>query len=191
MNDFILTNLGKEIRRIRQEKELKLHDIAIRADVSKGLLSKIENGRTMPSLPVLVSIIRGLNIDVGNFFNGIQKDHEHEYIHKTPEEYSPIEKDEAFGFIYNFILNHDFSRFTIEAVVLDLMPGSKREAVTTDGYEFKYVLEGEVDYYIGEEMIKLKKGDTLFFNASTPHVPVNKQDHKATILVIYFLIPRE
>jgi len=48
--------VGKRIKELRLSKDLKLVEVAIKSSVSKGLLSRIENGRTIPSLPVLFSI---------------------------------------------------------------------------------------------------------------------------------------
>ena len=53
--------VGKRIKELRLNKDLKLVEVAIKSRVSKGLLSRIENGRTIPSLPVLFSIINALN----------------------------------------------------------------------------------------------------------------------------------
>lgn len=191
MNELILSKLGKQLRTFRHQKSLTLHEVALKAKVSKGLISKIENGRTIPSLPVLLSIINALSVDVSQFFNNFNSKNELEIIHKKPQDSEPIKKEEAIGFFYNYILNYNFSDLAIETVVLDLMPGSRRKPVTTDGFELKYMLEGEIDYHIGEKVIKLEKGDTLFFNANKPHVPVNNSDRKASMLIVYFLVPHQ
>ena len=62
--DDILVNLGKQLKRIRQNKGLSLKQVAEMSDVSIGLISKIENFRTTPSLPVLLKIMQSLEIDL-------------------------------------------------------------------------------------------------------------------------------
>lgn len=191
MIDPVLVGIGKKIRKIRQEKLIKLHELAEEAQISKGLLSKIENSRTIPSLPVLISIIKALKEEMSSFFEGIDMSGNNGIIHKKKTDYYSFEKEESLGFIYHFIMEKTLSDFTIEAVILDLLPNSQREQVTTDGYEFKYILNGEVEYHLGEEIIILEEGDSILFNGNIPHVPVNKSEQTVSMLVIYLLLPKQ
>jgi len=64
-----ITALGIRIKEIRQSKSLKLYELAEMANVSKGLLSKVENGRTTPSLPVFFAICNALETPFPLFFD--------------------------------------------------------------------------------------------------------------------------
>ncbi len=189
MSNQIFIRIGKKIREIRNQRNIKLHELAEESQISKGLLSRIENGRTIPSLPVLISIISTLKINLDVFFEGLEFPEQKNFIYRQKTDYTPFEKEEGIGFLYHFILNGTISNVALEAVILDLQPGSQRESVTTDGYEFKYVLKGEVEYHLGHETVRMKEGDSLFFNGKIPHVPVNRTDKPASILVIYLLLP--
>src|SRR5687768_2678499 len=164
MNDDILIRIGKKIREIRQKQQIKLHELAEEAQISKGLLSKIENGRTIPSLPVLLSIVQSLKVDMSEFFEGIDLHKNGNYVLKKKADYVPLEKEEAIGFLYHLILSQNILNMAFEAVILDLQPGSKREKVVTDGYEFKYVLKGQVTYHLGDDVVHMQQGDSIFFN---------------------------
>lgn len=186
MSDYLLTGIGKRIKSLRQQRETKLTDLADSAGVSKGLLSKIENGRTVPSLPVLLSIIRALEMLPEDFFQNLRYEAPRRYVHKSAQDLLPIQKEEeAIGFNYQLILEQAFEKLTIEAVLLEIMPGARREKVSVDAYEFKYVLEGEINYQMDEEFILLKKGDTLLYDGRIPHVPHNNTDQPAKMLVLY------
>ncbi len=186
MSEYLLSGIGKRIKEIRQAQEAKLTEVAERAGISKGLLSKIENGRTVPSLPVLLSIIRTLGVPLDSFFQNLHFEPEGRYIHKRPTEFVPFTKeDNAKGFQYFHILEKGLDRITIEASLLDIEPGSQRGRVRTDAYEFKYMLEGTVHYDIEGEEILLQPGDALFYNGNLPHVPINRGDQKARMLVLY------
>lgn len=186
MSDYLLNGIGKRIKSLRQQKRTKLTDLAETAGVSKGLLSKIENGRTVPSLPVLLSIIRALDMVPEAFFQNLHYEPPHRYIHKSAQDLITIQKEEeAVGFNYQLILEQAFEKLTIEAVILEIMPNAQREKVSVDAYEFKYVLEGEINYQIEEEIIPLKKGDTLLYDGRLPHVPRNDTDQPAKMLVLY------
>lgn len=189
MTGQILIRIGKKIREIRQKQQIKLHELAEEAQISKGLLSKIENGRTIPSLPVLLSIIQTLKVEMSEFFVGIDLQSNGNYIHKKKADYTPVEKEEAIGFLYKLILSQNILNMAFEAVILELQPGSTREKVVTDGYEFKYVLKGEVAYHLGEEIVYMQQGDSIFFNGKIPHVPVNTSQEPVSMLVVYLLLP--
>ncbi len=185
----LIGRIGQRIRETRRRQGLKLHEVAEVAQVSKGLLSRIENGRTVPSLPVLIAIIQALKVELSAFFEGLDLSAQSAFIHRKAAEYEPFEKEQALGFLYHHILSRNVLNLSLEAVMLDLAPGSQREKITTDGYEFKYVLKGEVTYQLGEETIVLGAGDSLFFNGKIPHVPINQASEPASMLVIYLLIP--
>ena len=183
----MLSGIGKRIRKLRLDKGQKLTELAHLAGVSKGLLSKIENGRTVPSVPVLLSIIQSLEIQPKDFFTDMSFQPPQRYIHKSAADLQPmIKEEEAIGFNYQFILNQALSNYTIEAVTLEIAPGAKRELVSVDAYEFKYVLEGHINYQIEEEFIHLSPGDSLLYDGRLMHVPHNDTDRPAKMLVIYF-----
>ena len=189
MHHPILVEIAKKIRSLRQAQNLTLHEVAERADVSKSLLSKVENGRTVPSLPVLVSVIQALDVDMSSFFEdiGIGRGMPLPYLHQRASDYQPFEREAAAGFSYRHVLNQTLSDTTVEVVILDLHPNSQREPLTTDGYEYKYVLRGTVEYHIGKDTVRLQTGDSLFFDGRIPHVPINRGEEVATMLVVYLL----
>ncbi|MGE8426123.1 MAG: helix-turn-helix domain-containing protein, partial [Sphingobacterium siyangense] len=67
MEDNTIFKISNKIKEIRKEKGITIQEVADRAGVSKGLISQIENNRTIPSLLVLINIINALNIDLNEF----------------------------------------------------------------------------------------------------------------------------
>ncbi len=181
-----LIGIGKKIRKIRKEKNLYASEIARRADVSNGLISRIENGRTIPSLPVLFAIIQALEVDPSDFFKSISPNGFFKYLVVRADEHELIEKeDDATGFRYELIMTRELKSIGTEFVMLTLEPGCTRETVETDAYEYKYILNGRCIYEIDGESVELGKGDSIFFNGRLPHVPKNPFDKPASMLVIY------
>ena len=41
--------------------------------------------------------------------------------------------------------------------------------VSHEGQEFLYLLEGEVDFYFGEEVMRIGPGDSVFYDSREPH----------------------
>jgi transcriptional regulator with XRE-family HTH domain len=191
MTQQILLNIGKKIREIRQQQDITLQEIAETAQISKGMLSKIENGRTVPSLSVLLEIIAALKVNMSDFFAEIEINNTRRFIHIPKSAYVPFQKENRTGFLYHAILSQTINQGIMDVVILDLEPDCQRELVTTDGYELKYILKGQVVYQLGDETLTLNEGDTLFFDGRIPHVPMNKSGNKASMLVIYFLSPSQ
>lgn len=188
MENYLL-GIGKNIKIIRKENHKTISEIAYRAEVSSGLISRIENGRTFPSLPVLLKIISALDVEVSEFFRGIPQSNGANFVVSRKEDNAIIEKeDEAVGFVYKNIFGKQISTQGFEAVLLEVHPNSKRGKVTTDAFEFKYILSGECFYVIGDEEVLLKQGDSIFFDGRVPHVPVNRSSSVSTMLVVYFFV---
>lgn len=191
MDDYLI-GIGKRIKEIRKKKGLTINNVAGKADLSNGLISRIENGRTIPSLPVLLSIVKVLDIEVPDFFKDIPLSGGKNFIVSRREEHAIIEKeDEATGFEYRSLFGKQLSSVGFEAVLLEVQPGSQREKVETDAYEFKYILSGSCTYQIGADEVLLNEGDALFFDGRIPHVPVNKGTVPAKMIVMYFFLSPE
>lgn len=184
--DQVLLDIGQRLRALRRTQKLSLLEAASRAGITKGMLSKVETGRTIPSLPVLLRLIKGMECEADEFFQGIQFTPKPLYIHRRACDAQPLEREiAALGFNYTQLLEGSGDDFVIRSVILRIEPGSRREKVTTDAFEYKYVLEGVLEYEIGDETILLRKGDSLFYDGRIPHVPRNRTQKTARMLVVY------
>ncbi len=67
INNEVVSRIAQKIRSTRLKKNLTIQELADRTKVTKGLLSKIENSRTIPSLPVFVQLIQSLDISLKEF----------------------------------------------------------------------------------------------------------------------------
>lgn len=187
MSKNLIPHIGRKIRMLRSQKQLSVQEIADRAEITKGMLSKIENGRSIPSLPVLLNVIKALDVDIPFFFQGIYLDSDQRYIHVKAGEASLIEKEiDAKGYVYRSAFSCNVSTETMEVVLLTIDAGSTREKVVTDAYELKYIIQGTVDYYLENEIVQLSEGDFFFYNGRIPHVPINTGRETVIMLVVYF-----
>lgn len=187
MKEDVLIRISDRLREIRKDKNITLQEIAEKSGVTKSLVSQIENSRSVPSLMVLMNLIKSLGIDLNEFFKDINLNPPEEVvIFKKASESIPFQKENAIGFTYNRILTTQMGEWHIDIVLLSLVPGATRPAISTDAFELKYLIEGEVEYQIGEKTYAMQAGDTLFFDGRENHVPVNTGSGTATMLVVYF-----
>ncbi|WP_333821255.1 helix-turn-helix domain-containing protein [Ohtaekwangia sp.] len=190
VDNEVVSRIAQKIKATRLEKNLTIQELASRSNVSKGLLSKVENSRTIPSLPVFVTIIQSLDISLKDFFQDMVLSNGKDYLLIKKDQYMPMEREGRTGFHYEFILSQNITNCSMDAVLLTLEPGAKGKPTTTDGYEFKYIISGSCEYQINNEVIQLEEGDSIYFDASIPHIPVNKSRKKVVMLVIYFILSK-
>lgn len=187
MEEDVLIQISKQIKERRRDQNITVHELATRANVSKGLISKIENSRTIPSLMVLIEIIKALDIDLNEFFKNIHsKSVSAPILIKRKNEYEHFEKEHAIGFHYQRIFSQLINPSTVDIVILELSPGANRPLVETDAFEYKYMLSGEIEYQFNEERYVLSQGDSMLFDGRIPHTPKNLGNQTAIMLVIYF-----
>jgi len=187
MEDDVLIQISNRIKDKRREKNITVQELASRANVSKGLISQIENSRTIPSLIVLIDIIKALEIDLNVFFKDINHaDHKPPLIIRRKADYHHFEKEHAEGFHYQRIFTQSIKKSTVDIVILELEPNAHRPQVQTEAFEYKYILSGEVVYQFDEENYTLTEGDSMLFDGRVPHTPKNNGKEKAIMLVIYF-----
>ncbi len=187
MEGAYLLEISKKIKKKRLEKELTVQELANRSGVTKGMISQIENGRSIPSLPVLFKIISSLDVAVKDFFadmsNAIKDD---PVIIRKQTDYEHFQKEDAIGFFYQRIFAQDIPASTVDFVILTLMPGATRPKVQTAAMEYKYIISGSVEYLINGHTYELHAGDSIFFNGMMPHVPQTIGDVPAVMLIAYF-----
>jgi transcriptional regulator with XRE-family HTH domain len=187
MQDELIGRIGKRIKALRKTRGLTLQALGERAHITKGLLSKIENSRTIPSLPVFLQIVQGLEVSTQEFFEDMKLVQGKNYLLIRKGDYQPAQKEERPGFNYQSILSQHLQSTMMEVVLLSLQPRTQSQPTTTDGFEFKYIISGRCLYRIEDEELLLQEGDSLYFDASRPHHPVNPFRKQVTMLVLYFL----
>jgi transcriptional regulator with XRE-family HTH domain len=190
IDNEVIARIAQKIRATRLKKNLTIQELADRTKVSKGLLSKIENSRTLPSLPVFVTLIQSLDISLREFFEDMILLNGKEYLLVKRNQYTPMEREGRSGFHYHHILSQNILTCNMEVVFLTLDPDATGRPSVTEGYEFKYIISGNCEYHINNEIVVLEEGDSIYFDASIPHLPVNKSRRKVIMLVIYFICPK-
>lgn len=182
-----LIQVGLRMREWRKKRALTLDVLARRTGLSKGLLSKFENFRAVPSLPVLVRVAQSLSVDASELLRGIGETASPSYVLIKANQRTPTERDNAIGFAYEALTTRSVGDIVFQAFVLTVRRNARRKMVTTEGDQFTFVLEGRLQFQLGKDTVELTKGDALFFDGRMPHVPRNIGKGDAVILAIYLL----
>lgn len=165
--------IGREVRAFRLRQGITVAELAERTGLSIGMLSKIENGNTSPSLTTLQSLAHALRVPLTAFFRRFEE--HREAVHTKAGEGVEIDREGTrAGHQYNLLghIGANASGVIVEPYLITLTAESDVfPAFQHGGIETIYMLEGEVTYRHGEALYHLCPGDTLFFDADAPHGP--------------------
>ncbi|MEO0664304.1 MAG: helix-turn-helix domain-containing protein [Pseudomonadota bacterium] len=165
--------IGREVRALRRQQSMTVAELSALTELSVGMLSKIENGHTSPSLSTLQAIANALSVPLTAFFRTFEE--RREAVHTRAGEGVEIERQGTrAGHQYNLLghIGSNASGVIVEPYLITLTSTSDTfDTFQHGGIETIYMLEGEVDYRHGAGIYPLKPGDTLFFEADAPHGP--------------------
>jgi transcriptional regulator with XRE-family HTH domain len=178
--------IGREVRAFRKQKEITVAELASMTGLSIGMLSKIENGNTSPSLSTLQTLANSLSVPLTSFFRRFEE--QRMAVHTKAGEGVELEREGTrAGHQYNLLghIGANTSGVIVEPYLITLSEQSDVFPVFQHGgIEAIYMLEGKVDYRHGDEVFSLVSGDTLFFDADAPHGPEVLVDLPARYLSI-------
>ncbi len=165
--------IGREVRAFRRKQEITVAELAQITGLSIGMLSKIENGNTSPSLTTLQLLANALSVPLTSFFRRFEESRQ--AVHTKSGEGVTIDREGTRANHQYNLLGHigsNASGVIVEPYLITLTAESDVfPTFQHGGIETIYMLEGEVDYRHGDDVYALRPGDTLFFDADAPHGP--------------------
>ena len=156
--------VSENIKRIRQEKNLSLGDLAKLSDVSKSMLAQIERGEGNPTLSTLWKIANGMQVS----FNTLIAQPKLPYKVTKLAEIEPIL--DMNGGLKNYSLFSDIeNNFSVYQIEVGKEISWISEAHLCGTAEFVIVIQGTLEIKLEEKTFILKKGENLWFKADIPH----------------------
>jgi transcriptional regulator with XRE-family HTH domain len=162
--------LGERIRRLRLKKSMGLVELGRHTGLSASFLSQLETGRVVPTLRNLARIAMVFSKDLSYFFESepaaIFRVHRRKDRVRMPQTgvEPPTYTFESLGYM---VPDRSMDPYFAEFVPLpaQVEPKSHLHA----GFEFLYVLAGELIVRHGDQEASLGAGDAVYFDAGTPH----------------------
>lgn len=162
--------IGERIKRLRLKKSMGLVELGRHTGLSASFLSQLETGRVVPTLRNLARIAMVFNKDLSYFFE--TEPHTLFRIHRKGERVklpqSGVE-DPTYYFesLAYMIPDRQLDPYHAEFVPTD--PNREIRPHVHPGCEFLYVLSGEMEIRHGDKLYEVHAGDSVYFDASTPH----------------------
>lgn len=162
--------IGERIKRLRLKKSMGLVELGRHTGLSASFLSQLETGRVVPTLRNLARIAMVFSKDLSYFFE--TEPHTEFRIHRRKDRVrlpqTGVEKPsyffESLGYM---VADRHMDPYFAEFVPLEAAQESK--AHMHPGFEFLYVLGGELELRHGVQKCTLGPGDAVYFDASTAH----------------------
>lgn len=165
--------IGHEVRTLRKALGITGSDLAAATGISLGMLSKIENGNTSPSLTTLQALAQSLGVPVTAFFRRFEEVRNATFV-KAGEGVEMERRGTRAGHQYNLLghIGQNASGVVVEPYLITLTADSDVfPTFQHEGLEFLYMLEGSVRYRHGDRLYLMEPGDSLHFDADAPHGP--------------------
>ena len=154
--------LGSRIKTRRKQLNLSLRELAEQVDLTASFLSQIERDQSSPSIDSLRKISEALKTPIFYFLseaNGVSPVVRHDQRLKLQKPNSQL--------VYELLTPNITGQ--MEAILFEQEPGGGNYAELPTQYteEFIYVLQGQLEVKLNEEVYHLDPGDTIYFEGPT------------------------
>jgi len=160
-----LAAIGSRIRELRQLRGLTLQTLAEASGLSPSMLSLVERGRASPSIGSLIVIASGLGVTMSDLLVS-DAAQEEKLVVRTSE--APVVETKQH--VVRRLLRDDRAR-GISIAINEYEPhtGSTEQPISHEGFEFGFVLEGQLTVEVDGTGHKLFEGDLISYSSKRLH----------------------
>ncbi len=164
--------IGATLRRERLAQHLTMNDVAELSAISAGMLSRIENAQTMPSLDTLERVCRALGLSLSSLFKNYDLPEGVARYVPAGQGMQVVRRGTRRGHDYELLAYDVGPRKLFEPFLITMDDQSEVfPRFQHPGLEFIHLLEGRLEYRHGKQLWTLGPGDSLSFQGEVPHGP--------------------
>ena len=185
----IVASLGEQIKALRLAANLSGGALALRSDISRSMLSRIERGLVSPSVETLDRIAHGLGQPLSRFFCD-QPGRTDLSVVRAGHGIAVDRVGPVAGFDYE-LLGHGLSGnlFVEPYLVRVASDAPPYTSFQHPGIKFIYMLTGKVTYCYGPRKLQaIGAGDALMFDASALHGIDSVEEGPVSYLSVVFTL---
>lgn len=180
--------MGMRVKEARKARGFSVFDLYLRTDIDCDLLSQIEDGKITPPLGTVVKLAKAFDLTVGYLVSGKEA---MPYTIVRRGDRKPVsrfgaKKEKQYGYDYESLAPQKTDRH-MDPFMVALSPSeTEEERSTHDGQEFIFVIQGKMEVRLGEEMHILETGDSIYYDATVPHLVKCHDREAAKILAVLY-----
>ena len=178
--------IGQKMKALRLRRSMGLLQLGQRTGLSPALLSKIENGKLVPTVPTLLRVAMVFDVPLEHFF---RNEHRHHILSITRRDEWEQQREKAAApeqgcSLTSLDLGRGERKFqTYFAEFLPAADGGSTPHLH-QGFEFIHVLTGSLRLIVGGDEMLLQCGDSIYFDSSLRHAYSSVSDEKCTGLMV-------
>ncbi|MDQ2669195.1 MAG: XRE family transcriptional regulator [Gemmatimonadota bacterium] len=172
-------DIGRRLREVRLERGLSLRSLAQTLGVSASLISQVETGKTQPSVSTLFAMVTQLGMSLDEF---LSPDGATSAIRSAPVQAggSSVVQRSAENPVLEMENGVRWERLAVgpgrpaDVLLVTYAPGASSSVegklMRHAGFEYAYMLEGELTLQLEFDTFVLRAGDSLQFDSVRPHM---------------------
>jgi len=178
--------IGKKLRQLRLKKKIALVDLGKHTGLSASMLSQLENGKLVPTLPTLARIAMVFDVGLDHFFADKRRTRMFSVVRAGERIKFPDRADVTIPSYYFECLAFHVQDKSLQAYLAEFpaRDDGKDMEHAHEGAEFLHVLAGTLSIHYQDEEHILNAGDSVYFDASEPHTyrALNGVNSKALVI---------
>lgn len=174
-------DLGSTIRRLREERNLSLKEVALRSDLTPSFLSQVERNLTSPSVASLRKVAQAFGVPLTALFQGPSMPENH--VVRRQDRRQLIHPRRQWS---DYLLTPNLTgKLQVILSIIEPGGGSGEEAYAHDSdEECVILLHGRLEFWVGSDWYLLEEGDSIVFESRIPHRNSNPGPDRAEVLWI-------
>ncbi len=178
--------IGRKIKQLRLRKKMGLVDLGEHTGLSASMLSQLENGKMVPTLPTLARISMVFDVGIDHFFSDRAKKTRFSVVRAAERMRFPERADAPQPAFHFECLAFSSQEKSLQAYLAAFEPRELKQvtAHVHDGAEFIHVIEGVLGVVYLDEETELGAGDSVYFDSTQPHGYRAVGDGRARAVVV-------
>lgn len=178
VDDFhdVLAEVGGRLKRRRLARQLTLDQLAEQTGISPSTLSRLESGQRRANLELLLPLAQAYRVPldelVGAPATGDPRVHPRSFQRKGVT-WVQLAKNPGGPTAYKQVIG------------VNRGGAGSQDLCVHEGYEWAYVLSGEVQLTLGPQRYRLGAGEAAEFETTTPHGYANAGTVPVELLIIF------
>lgn len=168
-----LAEVGPRLRALRRQRGITLADLSATTGISESTLSRLESGRRRANLDLLLPLARAYSVPLDDLVGAPRTGDPRVHlkpIHRHGMTFIPLSR--RAGGVQAF-------KMLIPSGLPELTPQ------THEGFEWLYVLNGQLRLVLGEQDLVLPPGEAAEFDTRVPHFLGSADGHAVELLVLF------
>jgi transcriptional regulator with XRE-family HTH domain len=184
--------IADKLRTLRLRRSMGLAQLAEHTGFSSAMLSRLENGRLVPTLPTLTRIALVFSVGLDYFFSDPRKRHAVAVVRRDERKMFPSDPKSRSVPWHFESLDFRVNERKLNGYLAHFHPVAPDQVVPHyhQGVELLYLIEGKLEMKIGVETFQIAAGDSIYFDSVQKHTYRSLDKTPCTAIVVTTGAPR-